>query len=158
MPMANYRLDCLVVIGVVSVDWGLLAIIEIIADPVAREDLRRNHPRTNVAAPVAQHKAVKAAFLRGPVFARRDHYGPPGSSSGPAKKEGVDASTIENRGFRQLPRTFFDHDAGDSASGKEQGEKRSGEKFGAHGRWVSENRNDCERGCIVFETAPPAFN
>jgi hypothetical protein len=120
MPMANNRMGCFAVVGFVPVTWRLYPIVEVIADPIARENLRRYHSGTDVSAVIAQHKAVKAAFLRRPVFARRDHDGSPRSSSRPAEKEGVNPGTIKNRGIRQLPRTFFNHDAGDGASGEEQ--------------------------------------
>lgn len=132
IPMANYRLGCLAVVGFVPIAWRPHPIIKIIADPIARENLWRHHPRANVSTSVAQNEAVKAGFLRRPVFPRRNHDGPPRSSSGPAKNERVNAGTIENRGVRQLPGTFFDYDTGDGAPGKEHSDKRSGEKFGVH--------------------------
>jgi hypothetical protein len=154
--MTNGRLSRLAVVGFVPIAW-LFPIIEIIADPVAREDLWRDHPRTDVSAAVAQDETVKAAFLRRPVFARRNHDGPPGSSSGSAKNERVDSGAIEDRGVRQLARTFFDHDTGDGASGQEHGEKRNGEKFGAHENWVSEKEKAARRVVLFLNPACQQF-
>jgi hypothetical protein len=129
LPVANHRLGCFAVVGFGPIVWRQRPIIEIITDPISREDLWCNHPGTNVSGLVAQDEAVKATFVRRPVFPRRDHDGSARSSGRPAKNERVNSGTIENGGVRQLPRTFFNHDTRAGASGKEQGDERSGEKF-----------------------------
>ena len=108
------------------------AINKVIAHLVAREDFWRNHPRADVAATVAQDKAVEAAFLGRPVFARRNQNRPPRRSGRSAENERVNAGTIENGGVRHLPRTFFHHLTGQRTAGEEHGHKRTRENIGTH--------------------------
>src|SRR4030081_2268159 len=84
MPMMRHRLHRLAVIGLEAIGRRR-AIVEVIADAITREDLRRHQPRADLAAVIAQHKAIKAGFLRGPVFARRNEDRPTRRSGGSAK-------------------------------------------------------------------------
>ncbi len=131
--MADHRLDRLAVIGLILVAWG--QVIKIVPHAVAREDLRRDHPRADVAASIPKDKAVKAAFLRRPVFARRDEDGParrPGRSS---ENERMHPSAIQYRGIWHLPRTFFDYLTSHRRAGEEHGNQRTRENIGTHKRY-----------------------
>ena len=149
--MANHRLDRLAVVRFVTVAWRL-PIVEILADLIPREDLRRNQARADVAAVIAQNEAVEAGFLRRPRFPWRNQDRPPRRSGRSAKNKGVDALAAEHLHIRHLPRLLLHDDRGGRAPGESYDQKRGDNKFRAHNDLVEQYRRS-----NLFESKPPVI-
>lgn len=106
-----------------------LIVSEIVAHPITRENLRRHQARADVAAVITEHEFVKASLPKGPIFLGRHEDRLARRASWPAKNKGVDAIAFEHLDVRQLARSFFHHDSGESASSETNGEHKNNEKF-----------------------------
>ena len=137
VPMMRDRLDRLIVLGLV-VARGRRPIAEIVAHAVTPKDLRRDQPRADVAAVVAQNKAVKAGLLRRPVRFRRNEDRPARSSGRSPKDKRMDALAAEHLDIRHLPRLLLHHDRAPRASDESCSQEQTGKEFGAHKTWFNE--------------------
>jgi hypothetical protein len=109
-----------------------LIVSEIVAHAISRENLRRHQTRADIPAVITQHELVKPGLPRDPIFLRRNEDRLARRASRPAKDKGVDAVAFEDFHVRQLARSLFHHDSGESASSETSGEKKDKEKFKAH--------------------------
>lgn len=151
LPMMRDGLHGFAVLGLAGVTERLTPIVEIIADPIIREDLRGNQARADPAAIVTENKTVEAGLRRGPIFAGRNQDGPARSSGGPAEDKRVDALAAEHFCIGQLPGFFFHDDSREGAASKDQAQNRTGEQFRA-------GRKSHDPGCNRSETERPAFS
>jgi hypothetical protein len=129
-PMMLDCLNCLAVFGYVFSDS--LIVSEIVAHAIPRENFGRDEARAHIPAVITQDELIKTGLPRGPIFLRRNQNRFARCALGPAKDKGVNAVAFEHLDIRQLARSFFHHDSGESASGKASGKQNNKEKFKAH--------------------------
>jgi hypothetical protein len=128
--MMHHWLNRLAVFGHTFSDC--LTVSEIVAHAISRENLRRHQTRADIAAVITQDEFVKPRLPRGPIFLGWDKDRLARSALWSAKNKGVDAIAFEDLDIRQLARSFFHHDSGESASSETDGEHNNKEKFKAH--------------------------
>jgi hypothetical protein len=109
-----------------------VSVPEIVAHAISRENLRRHQARADIAAVITKDEFVESGLPRGPIFLRRNEDGLSRSARGPAKNKGVDAIAFEYFDIRQLARSFFHYDSGESASSETNDKQNNKEKFKAH--------------------------
>ena len=122
----------LAILGIGVHGKGLL-IVEIIAHPVASENLGCHHLRVHGTLPIAQKKRVHSVGPR-PELGSWNCDGRPRSSGGTAEREGINTFGSDHTRVWQRPRTFFDDNAFESATGQQHGRKKRSEKIGTHRR------------------------
>ena len=132
LSLMDNRRNSLAILGIGMRGRGLL-IVEIIADPVASENLRRHHLRMNSSLPITQQKSVHSVGLR-PELGGWNCDGWARSSGGTAESEGINTFGSDHARVWQWPRTLFDDNAFEGATGQEHGNKKGSEKIGAHRR------------------------
>lgn len=94
-------------------------IVEIIANAVARENLRRHHLRMDDSLPVAQHESVPAVRLR-PELGIGNCDRQARSPRRAAESEGMNAFRSDHARVWARARTLLDDDALERATGQQQ--------------------------------------
>ena len=150
--LMDNRRNSLAILGIGMRGRGLL-IVEIIADPVASENLRRHHLRMDGALPIAQKKGVHSVGPR-PELGGWNCDGRARSSGGTAQSEGINTFGSDHARVWQWPRTFFDDNAFEGATGQQQGNKKRSEKIGTHRRRGLKGRQT-ENVCSIFQSWSP---
>jgi hypothetical protein len=151
-PAMNDRRNGLAVLGI-GRSAGGTSIVKVIAHPAAGVHLSGHHLRTHASLLITQKKSVHAVPLRPELGV----WNPNGQTRGPgraAKDKGMNAFSPDHARVWDLPRTFFDNGAFESATGQEQGNNRRREKSETHRQ---RNLMKDERGnvCSIFQSGPP---
>lgn len=157
LPMDDHRLDALIVVRsrLLLAVHRKLQVVEVIAHPITRENIRGDHLRTQMPARVPHDKAEHAARLRPKIRPRHcDRQSRrPGRA---AENKRVDAFRSGNAGVRQNPRPFFDDDARDGGASHEHDTQETSERIETH---KIPFRNNCRRKrCSILEIGPPVIS